>query len=219
MNANPSLLFLPSLPALQAKDGRPSRPADIQALERRLRQAALQGRPVLLGTPAAPYEPAERGTTRFLLATLGRTEGLEVVITTRSPLLLRDLELLTRLDRCHAVIVRMMLPTVDPELAVRMEPEISSPQSRLRAVRQLSEEGIETQVLCAPWLPGSNDSEAVLRPLFAAAWEAGAFDVRLPGDRRSALAAWTSGGRDRRLAVFRRLRLEYGFPRPLAGRG
>jgi DNA repair photolyase len=134
-------------------------------------------------------------------------------------LILRHVEVLAELDRRHAVTVRMMVPTVDPELAERLEPGEPDPRARLRAVRQLAEEGIETRVLCSPWLPGLHDRESVLSPLFAAAREAGAYDVQLPRDLRGTERKLSRTRRDRRLALFQRLRLEHGFPQTIPGRG
>jgi DNA repair photolyase len=215
MNALSPLLFLPALPTFGRTAAPSPTPPNSEALERRLRQAIRRGRPVVLGTATAPFSPG--ASTRPLLTALSRAEGLEISITTRSPLLLRDLELLVDLDRRSVVTVRMMIPTVDPELAERLEPQASTPEARLRAVRQLAEEGIETRIVCSPWLPGQSDREAVWRPLFAAAREAWAYDVLLPRDRRDRRPS--PAGRDRRLALFHRLRLEYGFPQPLPGRG
>jgi DNA repair photolyase len=113
----------------------------------------------------------------------------------------------------------MMVPALDPGLAARLEPQAASPEARLEAVRRLTEEGIETRILLSPWLPGHNDRETVLRPLFAAAREAGADDVLLPSDRSGHGWKLSLEGRDRRLVTFRGLRMEHGFPKAQPGRG
>jgi hypothetical protein len=240
MNAPVSLLFFPALPFGSAKTagksaaklGGDTHDLEVAALERKLRRAALRGQPIVLGTVDIPYEPVRRlrhpGFNRSPLAaldlsgtpgmseTLGTTgiaEGLAVSITTRSPLILRDLDLLAELDRRHAVTVHVTLPTVDPVLADRLEPGAPDPRARLRAVRQLAEEGIDTQVVCSPVLAGENDGEEVLRQLFAEVREAGANDMT------ASAAHLRPAVRDRFLATFRLLRLEYGFPQGLPGRG
>jgi len=211
MNASTSLFFLPALPSFGRTAPQPQTPPSLEALERQLRQAALRGQPIVLGTAAVPFSPA--ASTRPLLAALSRTEGLLVSITTRSPLILRHLELLTELDRRHAVSVDVMIPAADPDLAARLEPGGSEPRALLSAVRQLAEEGIDTRVVFAPVRPGVNDGEEALRPLFAAAREAGAREV-LASTLHLRRAA-----RQQFLATFRHLRLEYGFPQALPGRG
>ena len=160
------------------------------ALERRLRKAILRHEPVSLGTAAAPYEPAA-GREGSVLGLLLKEEGLEVSITTATPRILREIDLLVDLDRRHSVTVRMIVP--DGE----------SPEPRMQAVRTLAAEGIATSVL----FPVAD------RFLLEQAWEAGAWDVEIDASssKRSERAPL--------LENFRRLRLENGFPRGVPGRG
>jgi DNA repair photolyase len=212
MNASTSPLFLPALPAFgRTAPSSQTLPTSLEALEKKLRQAARRGQPIVLGTAAAPYSP--EASTRPLLAALSRTEGLLISITTRSPLILCHLELLTELDRRHAVAVDVMVPAADPALAARLEPDGSEPRALLSAVCQLAEEGIDTRVICAPVLPGVNDGEEALRPLLAAARKAGAREVL------ASTVHLRRAARQRFLTTFRHLRLEYGFPQAQPGRG
>ncbi len=228
MNASVSLLHFPALLFTRAKSASSVSDAhdlEVVALERQLRRAALRGQPIVLGSAETPYEPVRRlrhpGFNRSPLTALDVSgssassivEGLAVSITTRSPLILRDLELLAELDRRHAVTVHVTLPTVDAVLAGRLEPGAPDPRSRLRAVRQLAEEGIDTRVICTPILAGENDGEKVLRPLFEEVREAGANDMT------ASVAHLRPAARDRFLATFRLLRLEHGFPQGNPGRG
>jgi DNA repair photolyase len=157
------------------------------ALERRLRKAVLRRGPVSLGTATAPYEPHNAGALGVLL----KEEGLEVSITTATPRILREIDLLVDLDRRHSVTVRMIVPAGE------------DPASRMQAVRTLAAEGIATSVL----LPVAD------RDLLEQAWEAGAWDVEI--DASSAKRS----ERARLSEDFRCLRLEHGFPRGVAGRG
>lgn len=170
------------------------------ALERRLRKAALRKQPLVIGTPAEPYDPADDrfAAARALLGDLVRQEGLEITVTTSSPRVLRDLELLVELDKRHAVAVRVMVPAAGPEL-------------QLQAVRTLVAEGIATTVLRAPM--GIDEGEEPLRRSFAAASDAGARDVEMEAPTLE------RAERERFFSLFRRLRLEHGFPREVAGRG
>jgi DNA repair photolyase len=170
------------------------------ALERRLRKAALRREPISLGTAAAPYEPAVRRREENPLRTLLREEGLEISITTATPRILREVDLLVDLDRRHSVAVRMVVAGAD------------DPEPPMRAVRSLAAEGIATSVLVSPG-PGAGRGEETLRSLLEQAAEAGAWDVEIDaGPPRRAERAFL-------LATFRRLRLEYGFPRGVPGRG
>jgi DNA repair photolyase len=67
-----------------------------ERLRRQLRRQDLRGQTIALGTATDPYQPAEKQyeVTRSLLEVLLESEGLALAITTKSPLVLRDLELL-----------------------------------------------------------------------------------------------------------------------------
>jgi DNA repair photolyase len=215
-----AVLPLVSFPAADPVELR--KPIDPPAvLELRLRRAVRRGGQVALGSAEAPYVPGAE------LAALRGVEGLEVAITTQSPAILDDLERLVELDRRCSVTVDMVLAAVDPFLVRRLEPGAADARSRLRAVAGLAAEGIAVRVLCTPLCPGLNDREPALRALLAAARDAGALDVLLAGavpEHASRFARFLgrrapAADLDPRLAVFRRLKLEFGFPRLASGRG
>jgi hypothetical protein len=203
---------------------------------------------LLLGARADPYPLAEsvQKRTRGLLEWVARLPyALEVSILTRSLLLLRDLDLLVELDQRHAVTVSVLIPAADPKLAGRLDrgghrgprcargdqcarcdqcdrrhrghPVPPASPDRFDLVRILAAHGIATQVLCTPIVPGRNNGAAALHRLFDLARQSGASDV-VPAPRHPALAP-TRAESQHLLALFRRLRLEHGFPRALAGRG
>lgn len=119
------------------------------------------------------YQPAER---EFRLTRQCLEVALEcrlpVGIVTKNALVVRDLDLLTRLAERRLVHVNISLTTLDVELARAMEPRTSVPAARLRAIRTLSEAGVPTGVMVSPIIPGLNDAE--IPALLAAAKEAGA---------------------------------------------
>lgn len=219
MSRQATLPFVPSLTQI---------PTD-PAVEPLLRRAVLRKEPIVLGAAGAdPYsvEAGQAVFVRSLLQSLAHADGLEIQITTRSPRILQDLSLLTELDQKHVVQVDVPLPALDPELARRIEPREPEPDARLWAVSQLAAEGITARVLVKPILPGVNDGEEDLQALFAAAADAGACDILLEPvpAARSQLSLWPGArksgpGREALLTLFRRLRLEHGFPRALPGRG
>lgn len=176
-------------------------PDPATALERSLRKALLRRGSIVVGTPATPYEPrlAENPLRKVLLL----EEGREIAITTGTPCILRELDLLVELDRRHSVAVRMIVPVSEAE----------DPEPRMRAVRGLTAERIATRVLLSPTGSGSKNGEETLRFLLEEALASEALDVEI--DVRSL----RRGRQDSLLAAFRRLRLEYGFPRSSSGRG
>jgi len=118
------------------------------SLRRGLRRARLEGQPISIGTVTDPYQPAERryGVTRSLLETFDEVSGLDISITTRSPLILRDLDLFIRLDRKHSITVNVTVTTLDARTARRIEPRSPDPQARMRVIDRFAAEGITTIV-------------------------------------------------------------------------
>ena len=147
-----------------------------ELLRAELRQAKDKGLPIALGTATDPYQPAEKQfeITKRMLEVFAEFEGLEFSITTKSVLILRDLELLRLIAARHRFSVHMTVTTTDERLARLLEPKAPLPAKRLEAVKQLSEAGICVGVNAMPILPGLNDSERSLETLACAASEAGA---------------------------------------------
>jgi DNA repair photolyase len=147
-----------------------------EALERDL----PPGRPVrgsiAIGTATDPYQPAERRllVTRRILEVLARRSGLSLSITTKSNLVLRDLDLLAEIGRRHRLTVNVTVTTLSRRLARLLEPRAPRPELRLEAVRDLASAGIVTGVFIMPVLPGITDAPASLEAVVAAAAGAGA---------------------------------------------
>lgn len=143
--------------------------------ERELK-AVRPGEWIAIGTATDPYQPAERrfGVTRSVLEVLSRQAGLQVALTTKSDLVLRDLDVLARLAERNRLRVNLTITTLDERLARRLEPLAPRPDLRLRAVCGLAQAGIETAVFASPVLPGINDGEGELEAVARAAREAGA---------------------------------------------
>ena len=139
----------------------------------------IHGETILIGSATDPYQPAERRfrVTRRILEVLADHPGLNIVIITKSPLITRDVDLLTRIARHSHIHVQVSLITVDRELARRVEPRSPTPDSRLRALARLRDAGIETGVNCMPVLPGITDDPAALDELVRRVAEAGATSI------------------------------------------
>jgi len=211
-------------------------------LRRELSRHGHEGLSISIGDRFEAYPTAEPrfAITRSILRVLEETGGFEICLTTRSPLVLRDQDLLQRLDVNHTVTVKVPIATLDKRLAAQLEPNAPDPASRLDIVRSLALDGIAVSVSCGPLLPGLNNSTDELDPLFAAVRLAGAIDVvgdaRLSNPKyRRRVAAWLEKHVPERaarvlgllathrdgdpLGTLERLRLTYGFPILRAGRG
>lgn len=100
-----------------------------------------------------PYQPVEKRyrLTRQCLEILFRHDW-PVTIQTRSPLVLRDLDLFEKAKRLD---VGLSIPTADDEVRSKFEPHAPPIGERLRAVEELHRHGIRTYVMIAPLLPGA----------------------------------------------------------------
>jgi DNA repair photolyase len=147
-----------------------------ELLRDELRAAKDKGLPIALGTATDPYQPAEMhfGITRRLLEVFAAFEGLEFSITTKSVLILRDLDLLTRISERHRLSVHITVTTLDERLARLLEPKAPPPARRLETVAQLAAMRIEVGVNVMPILPGLTDSKPSLQELAQRSAQAGA---------------------------------------------
>jgi DNA repair photolyase len=146
----------------------------------RVKRAALErGELLLIGSATDPYQPAERRfqLTRGMLEVLTSLRGLDLCIITKSPLIARDVDLLSQIAAHASVTVHLSLITVDRDLARRIEPRAPTPESRLRALRRLSEAGVDVGINVMPVLPGITDNPYGIEQLLRAVKDAGARSV------------------------------------------
>lgn len=145
-------------------------------LRRTLNPSRIAGHSLVIGTATDPYQPAERSfqLTRGILEVLRSYHGLSIEIITKSPLIVRDLDLLQILSQRNEVSINISLATADRRLARRLELRSPVPEARLRALRRLTAGGIYAGLIVAPIVPGITDDWAGLARLMEAAKEAGA---------------------------------------------
>ena len=150
--------------------------AAAHVLTRTLFPARLAGASLVIGTATDPYQPAERRfrLTRQILEALLGWRGLSLGIITKSPLILRDRDLLVQLADRHELSINISLASADATLLRRLEARSPAPHARLRALKGLTDAGLHAGLLIAPILPGISDSREQLARLFQAGKEAGA---------------------------------------------
>lgn len=138
--------------------------------------ALLKGETIVIGTATDPYQPAERKfrVTRRILEVLAEHPGLKVSIISKSPLITRDIDVLSRINRISDLHVHISLITLRRDLARRLEPRSPTPESRVRALARLREAGIDAGINCMPVLPGITDNPSDLEALVKRVSEAGA---------------------------------------------
>jgi DNA repair photolyase len=212
-----------------------------EVLSRTLSRTPIGTDAIAIGTATDPYQPAERryGLTRSMLEVFAQLSGLELSITTKSSLIVRDLELLKRISRRSKLSVNFSLITLDRKLQRILEPRAPRPGLRLRALFELARAGIRCNVLMMPMIPGLTDDPAAIESVIRGAHRAGASGVwwrslflksaaarrfipfvrdRFPHlaeriDMFYARAEYVPRAYDDRMgAIFDRIRARYGFP-------
>lgn len=140
------------------------------------------------------YQPAERRfeLTRRCLQIAAEC-GQPMGIVTKNALVARDLDVLQPMAQRRTVHVMLSVTTLDAELARTLEPRTSSPEARLRTIRELSAAGVSVGVMVAPIIPGLNDIEipAILQAARdVGANTAGYILLRLPLTVRPVFTDW-----------------------------
>lgn len=152
---------------------------DIEVKENALEllEAALKRkrRPCMIGTGAMtdPYIPIEK-ELRLMRGALELIEryGFGAAVQTKSTLVLRDLDLLQRINEKTKAVVQMTLTTWDDDLCRVIEPNVSLTSQRFEALKRFRDAGIPTVVWLSPLLPFINDTEENITGLLGMCAEA-----------------------------------------------
>ena len=116
----------------------------------------------MIGTGAMsdPYMHCEEelGLTRRCLEII-RDNEFGLAIQTKSDRILRDLDLLTEINRTAKCVVQMTLTTYDDDLCAILEPNVCNTKRRIEVLQIMQERGIPTIVWLTPVLPFINDTE------------------------------------------------------------
>ncbi|SDV50895.1 PA0069 family radical SAM protein [Chitinasiproducens palmae] len=192
--ARPSHAYLGLSPGLDFETRLYAKTNAAAALRAELARPGYEPACIALGANTDPYQPIEREhrLTRAVLEQLDRC-GHPVTITTKSALVLRDLDILSRLAQRQLVRVYLSVATLDATVARHLEPRATTPVRRIEAVRRLSEAGVPTGVVVAPVIPSLTDAdiERVLEAAAAAgATQAGYVMLRLPREVRDLFVEW-----------------------------
>ncbi|MZR29200.1 PA0069 family radical SAM protein [Sneathiella litorea] len=173
-----------------------AKPNAVELLAAEISRPAYQCKPIALGTNTDPYQPIEKRLkiTRDIIELLAEARH-PFTITTKSDLVLRDLDLLAPLAKVNLVSVGISITTLDKRLARVMEPRASAPYKRLKAIEILSKAGVRTLVQASPIIPGLNDHE--LEQILLNARNKGAESaiyllLRLPRDVADLFENWLS---------------------------
>ena len=179
-----------------------------------LGRRSWRGEHVALGTNTDPYQWVE---SRYRLLPpiweAMRDAANPSSVLTKSPLILRDLALLSEVAERTSFQANLSVPTLDERAWRATEPHTPHPRKRLEAVAELNRAGIPTGVLVAPLMPGINDSPAQVERILELATEAGATSIggvalHLRGEVREIFFDWLRDQRpdlvERYEALYRR---------------
>lgn len=127
-----------------------------------LLEDALKRKRCMIGTGAMtdPYVPLENDlqyVRKSLL--LAERYGFGFTLITKSTQVLRDLDILKRINEKTKCVVQMTLTTYNEQLCRELEPNVSTTKERYEALKILHQEGIPTVVWLCPILPFINDTE------------------------------------------------------------
>ncbi len=125
-----------------------------------LSRKSWDAEPIMMSGVTDCYQPVERklGLTRRCIQVM-HDFGQPVAIITKNALVTRDIDLLTPMAHRGQARVAISITSLEQKTTRVLEPRSSSPDARLRAVRELSDQGIPVTVMVAPVIPGLNDEE------------------------------------------------------------
>ncbi len=134
----------------------------VNAAELLEKELAKRRKPSMLvtGSMTDPYIPLEEKlqNTRKCLEIIEK-HGFGVAVLTKSDLVLRDLDILKRINEKTKCVVQMTLTTYDEALCKVIEPKVCTTKRRYEVLKALQEAGIPTVVWMTPLLPFINDTK------------------------------------------------------------
>lgn len=192
--ARPTHAYLGLSPGADFESRLFAKPNAAELLAKELSAPGYVPRVIAMGTNTDPYQPLEKKMriTRSILEVL-RDFRHPVAIVTKSPLILRDLDILSEMAEMGLAKAALSVTTLDRHLARTMEPRAGTPARRLQAIAGLAEAGVPTGVMFAPAIPALNDHE--MEAVLTAAADAGARSagyvlLRLPLEIKDLFREW-----------------------------
>lgn len=130
------------------------------------------------GSMTDPYIPLEMeiGNVRKALHLIYKY-GFGFTVITKSDRILRDLDLLQKINETTKCVVQMTLTTYDEALCRKIEPNVSTTKERFEVLKQLRDAGIPTVVWLTPILPFINDTEKNITSILDLCIEADVYGI------------------------------------------
>src|ERR1700760_615692 len=192
--ARPTHAYLGMSPGVDFESRLFAKPNAAELLAKELSAPGYVPETIAMGTNTDPYQPLEKKMriTRSILEVL-RDFRHPVAIVTKSPLILRDIDILSEMASMGLAKAALSITTLDRRLARAMEPRAGTPSRRLQAIQGLADAGIPAGVMFAPAIPALNDAE--MEAVLTAAADAGARSagyvlLRLPLEIKDLFREW-----------------------------
>jgi DNA repair photolyase len=167
-----------------------------ELVRRELARPSWKGEHVAMGTNTDPYQWVE-GRYKLMpgIWEAMRDHANPCSILTKSPLVLRDRDLLVQINERAPVTASFSVPTLEEKAWRASEPHTPHPRARLEALAELNRLGIPTGILIAPLMPGINDDPRQVERIIEIATEAGAVSIggiglHLRGEVRDVFMEW-----------------------------
>lgn len=192
--ARPSHAYLGLSPGLDFETKLTAKSNAAALLRKELSARSYKPELIALGANTDPYQPIEKDAqiSRAVLEVMSEFNH-PVAITTKSALVVRDIDILAPMAAKGLARVAMSIGTTDPEIARAMEPRANTPARRFQAIEKLTNAGIPTSVIVAPIVPALTDAH--LERVIELAAKAGADSahyvlLRLPLEVRDLFVEW-----------------------------
>jgi DNA repair photolyase len=147
---------------------------ELQILEKELQTKRKKG-VIGIGAMSDTYNPFEKRyeITRKALKLINR-DGFGVSLETKSDLIVRDIDIFKEITRLQNVILKFTITASDDNLSKIIEPNVCCCSERLKAMKQLSDNGLFAGVLLSPIIPFITDTEENIRQIVRLSYENGA---------------------------------------------
>jgi DNA repair photolyase len=192
--ARPTHAYLGLSPGLDFETKLTAKSNAAALLRKELSARSYEPKLIALGANTDPYQPIEKEAliTRSILTVLSEFNH-PVAITTKSALVVRDMDILGPMAAKGLARVAMSICTTDAGIARAMEPRANTPARRFQAINKLTSAGIPTSVIVAPIVPALTDAH--MEQVIELAARSGADSahyvlLRLPLEVRNLFVEW-----------------------------
>lgn len=124
-----------------------------------------------MSDPYNPFEETEKLTERSLMLIDAYNFGITTI--TKSPLIVRDIDLYKQISAHSPVLCKMTITTADDKLCKLVEPNAAVSSQRFEALAKMSQAGLFTGITLMPILPFINDTAENITAIVRTAHECG----------------------------------------------